>query len=205
MKYIYIHGFNSGPQSRSGRELAKILDVPIFCPQNDYSLTFEECMDKLESQIRQECGSEELCLMGTSLGGFYALQLRLARTVRVMAWNPVVFPSLQLAQFMGKNVRFTDNVEWHFSRHALLSYAHAADSRQWTNFFWRKMCYKYGHDIEKPANRDVIIGLHDEILDSRLGETYWQRHAQIHEIDSGHHIEDFSHAARIIWERKECK
>lgn len=198
MKYVYIHGFNSGPDSRSRKEISRILDQPVFCFQNDYSKSFDECIEYMCKKIQEARGNEELCILGTSLGGFYAMQLRLPGITRVVAWNPVIFPSLQLERFIGKNVRFTDGVEWHFSRASLLSYAHAADSREWTNFYWRRMCDAFGHNIGSPALRTAIFGEHDEILNSELGKMFWQGHANVREIVSGHHIEDFSHITNIM-------
>lgn len=110
MRYFYIHGFNSGPQSRSGSALERLLEMPVIRCHNDYSQPFLDCLEKLGNFILDKSGGEEVCVLGTSLGGFYALQLRLSCIAKICAWNPVIFPALQAAQFVGENTRFTDGV-----------------------------------------------------------------------------------------------
>lgn len=194
--YVYIHGFNSGSQSRSGRELQKIIGAPVYCPQNDYSRPFAECLSNLEKMISENTNPADgqICLMGTSLGGFYATQIRLPFIGRVIAWNPVIFPALQLARFIGKNTRFTDNVEWNFSGDACVSYAEAADPRQWDNLYCNG---KQLPPMPMPS-RYVVLGVHDELLDWHMASVYWKKHASTLEIDSGHHVENFEHVLALL-------
>lgn len=202
--HVYIHGFNSGKGSRSARKLEETIGAPVFCPVNDYSKPFAEVMAALAGQItknRPVNAEERICVMGTSLGGFYALQLRLPAMERVIAWNPVIFPALQLARFVGKNTRFTDNREWNFPREALISYAAAADPRQWDNFYLQRQ-RKEGRDaaanISPVPPRCVVLGTHDELLDAPLARAYWEGHARLLEIDSGHHVENFDHVLTLL-------
>lgn len=187
MLYFYIHGFNSSSQSRSGNALEKLLGEPVIRCQNDYSQPYPVCMAALNKFIQERGGNEAVCIMGTSLGGFFALQLRLACIVRVVAWNPVIFPALQVAKFTGENTRFTDGKKWFFSREALLSYATAPDPRVWKNFAWKER-----HDSERVPERKVFIGNRDSVLDYEVGIAYWQNHADLEVIDAEHSIEDFS-------------
>lgn len=196
MRYIYIHGFNSGPESRSGNALEELLGKPVLRVKNDYSEPYSICMEKLARQITAEdCGCEPICLMGTSLGGFYALQARIANVAKVCAWNPVIFPALQLAEFVGENVRFTDNQKWTFSREAQLSYAAAADPRWWDNWTWGG---KFHLSEQSAPVRQLYFGNHDEVLDHSVGVVYWQDHAPVEIIDSGHSIMDFSAAKAFL-------
>lgn len=195
MQYIYIHGFNSGPESRSGKLLHELLKAPVFCPRNDYSLPFEECLGHLEHQIATHAGNEQICIMGTSLGGFYALQLRLANIIKVAAWNPVIFPALQLAQFLGENTRFTDGQKWQFGREAQLSYARALDPRVWENMAW-KMRF-INNDAASPE-RKIFLGSQDKVLDHELSYAYWQGYAPLEIIESEHSIASFDHAKEYL-------
>lgn len=199
MFYCYIHGFNSGPESRSGKLLGELLGAPVFCPRNDYSKPFETCLAQLEEQISQEAGAEPVCLLGASLGGFYALQLRLARTARVAAWNPVIFPALQLAQFAGENIRFTDNQKWHFGREAQLSYARALDPRLWENMAWQS---RFNGNGPACPERKIFLGNADQVLDHELSLVYWQGYAPLEVIASEHSIADFGHARSFLLAEK---
>lgn len=202
--YVYIHGFNSGKGSHSAQKLEEAIGAPVFCPVNDYSQPFEQVMAALVEQINKNspAGQEEqVCVMGTSLGGFYALQLRLPSIGRVIAWNPVIYPALQLARFVGRNTRFTDNKEWNFPESSLLSYAAAADPRQWDNFY-RQEQIRLNKDawinVLPIPPRFVVLGLHDDLLNPALAHAYWQDHARLLETDSGHHVENFDHVLTLL-------
>ena len=235
-RFVYLHGFNSGPGNRSGNELEQRLQQPIIRPQCDYSLPYAECLADIRRKILEKINPriDRVCLMGTSLGGFYSLNLRLPCLCHVMAWNPVIYPAAQVAHFTGKNTRFTDGVEWEFSREALLSYAGAPDPRPWLNAVWQEERRLAAEREEKeapflalqgggritlapsadasdiagltpgqieaatPPQRDIFFGTHDELLNSELGKAYWKGYATLHDIDSGHSIEDFSHAEGLL-------
>lgn len=190
MTYIYIHGFNSGARSRSARELQNILGKSVFPVTMNYALPFSTCLEDLYKQLNSICpatATEGICLMGSSLGGFYAMQVRRPGLSLIIAWNPVVCPALQLARFVGTNIRFTDGVRWDFERPTLLSYAEAPDGRQWQNV--------PGVDYGVTPPRTVFIGLKDELLDPALGMLYWGSPTyaiQVHTLEEGHSIADYS-------------
>ena len=234
-RFVYIHGFNSGRNSHSGRALAEELGQPVICPEYDYSKSFSECLASIRQQISEAIDekNDRLTVMGSSLGGFYALQLRHPAIMHVCAWNPVIYPAMQLGQFLGTNTRFSDGVDWEFTREALLSYAQAPDPRQWRNEMWacERQYAKEGAELSQPRfelggrsftlsagdmkgafpagspaereadripRRDIFLGTRDELLDSRLAHAFWQGHANLHSIDSGHQILDYSHATEIL-------
>ena len=226
-RFVYIHGFNSGGQSRSGRELGRLLDENVICPEYDYARPFAVCLSDIRRQISEAVDDREdrLCVMGSSLGGFYALQLRLPAIVQVAVWNPVVFPAMQMEQFLGRNTRFSDGREWEFTRDVMLSYAQAPDPRPWyngirdcesrlqegkntdTRLFVSDGEPDFRYDAEEGAGapvsgktprRDIFLGNSDEILDARLARAFWQGWARLHDIVSGHQIMDYSHAADIL-------
>jgi len=137
-RFVYIHGFNSGKNSHSGRGLSEVLGQPVICPEYDYAKSFSECLASIRQQISEAVDeqNDHLTIMGSSLGGFFALQLRHPAIMHTVAWNPVIYPAIQLEQFLGKNTRFSDGAEWEFTREALLSYAQAPDPRPWRNEMW---------------------------------------------------------------------
>ncbi len=146
-RFIYIHGFNSSAQSRSGQALAALLGRKVICLEYDYSRPFSECFASLRRQMLDAINEaqDRVCLMGSSLGGFYALELRHPSVIHVVAWNPVVFPAMQLAQFLGENTRFSDGRTWEFTRDVMLSYAQAPDPRPWRNETWAREERKARH------------------------------------------------------------
>ena len=214
--FVYIHGFNSGAESRSGRLLEQLLQQPIIRPQCDYSLPFVQCLSDIRRQILEKIDPkiDRICLMGSSLGGFFALNLRHPAICHVVAWNPVIYPAVQLERFIGKNTRFTDGIAWDFSHEILLSYAAAPDPRPWHNTIWQEECriaVDSAGDVEKACGmtpvqcdaskipaRDIFLGTHDELLNSQLARAYWNGVARLYDIDSGHSIVDYWHAAWLL-------
>lgn len=200
MRFIYIHGFNSGPETRSARELAEILGCPVIPAAMDYARPYGTCVSKLCRLIEDLCPdklftmkreADPVCLMGSSLGGFYALQPRCRGIKMVIAWNPVVFPAIQLKQFLGVNCRFTDGVEWTFNEEVLLSYAGAPDPRPWQNETWLR---KYGDAGPEAPLRKVFVGTKDELLDSALAQSYWSRAdlgLEMRTMVCGHNVPDY--------------
>ena len=184
MRYFYLHGFNGGAPSRTGIQLAKLLNTGVFCLQYDYSQPFKNCFASLQEQLTA-ARADEICLMGVSLGGFYALSLRHPAIRKVVAWNPVVFPALQLSQFLGWNIRFNDGVKWKFEKETALSYATAPDPRVWNNFLNLA-------DSALAPRRLIFLGLRDEILDSALCAEFWRGFADIRFINAAHSVEDYS-------------
>lgn len=187
MRYVYLHGFNSGSNSRSVKELSRILDTDVYCPEYDYSRSFQECIVSIEDQINL-LFEKDLCIMGTSLGGFFALSLRHAAIRKVVAWNPVIYPAVQLTRFLGQNTRFSDGTDWILTRETVFSYARSADPRVWKNFYWdsRKDVAPF------PPERRVFFGMRDDVLDSELGLTYWNGYAVTESVNSGHRIDDYA-------------
>lgn len=193
MIYFYIHGFNGGLPSRSGAALSSLLGVDVICPTYDYSRPFADCVERLLAEIDAALAgsrARSACVMGASLGGFYALSLRRVYIKKIVAWNPVIYPATQLARFLGPNVRFNDGVPWTFERDALLSYARAPDPRVWDNFLLARV-------PSAPPERRIILGTRDEILDSGLAAAYWDGFAAVNFIDSGHSVEDYGHLPEI--------
>jgi hypothetical protein len=227
-RFVYIHGFNSGKNSHSGQLLRVLLHADVLCPEYDYAYPFAECLRTLEEQIYASINvsRDRLCLMGSSLGGFYALQLRHSAIVHVCVWNPIVFPSLQMERFLGKNTRFSDNTEWEFGRDTLLSYAQAPDPRLWAGSAAQQEALlgtelargqavtlgignksmqvgtdAYQQDELPPVpRRDIFLGDQDELLDGQLTRQYWQHSATLHTIHFGHQITDYRHAEALLRE-----
>ena len=202
-RFVYIHGFNSGAESRSGRLLEQLHQQPVIRPQCNYSLPFAQCLDDMRRQIsRQVSPSDRVCLMGSSLGGFYALNLRGPAICHVVAWNPVIYPAVQLEPFTGRNTYpMPAGRSPKITRRTLLSYAGAPDPRPWHNRVWREEQARDGGSggrTAAPPPRDIYLGTHDELLNSPLARAYWQGAATLHDIDAGHSIADYSPAADVL-------
>lgn len=195
-KSIYIHGFNGHCEGKTGQLLAAATGQPITCLGCDYSRPFAECLAELEKGARALAEGQAINVFALSLGAFYALQLRQVAISRIIVWNPVILPTIQLAQFLGRNIRFFDGKEWEFTREALYSYATAPDPRHWNNFYCERL--EKADRAGAPASRHIVLGDHDELLDVELAKRYWQDHATLAMIHAGHDVEDFSHLRNMF-------
>lgn len=173
--FMYIHGFNSGENSRSAHLLSAMLGREVVRLVYDSAASFPDILSSLHQQIEQHTHSERdgVCLLGTSLGGFFALQLAHPAIAHVVAFNPVVHPVIQLQPLLGENTNFSSGMHWTFSKETLLSYAAAGDPRP------------------HAQPRDVVLGTRDELLDYALAEAYWRDAACITLADEAHQIADF--------------
>lgn len=95
MKILYLHGIGSGGNSRTPRELRKYLpEVEILAPE------LPERPEKAIQFIQDNYAlDEEIDLViGTSLGGFYALTLPM---VKKLVINPAMFADEDISKAIG--------------------------------------------------------------------------------------------------------
>lgn len=100
---IYIHGFNSSPQSAKAQQLLAWAaryrpDLHIHVPA--LPIDPEKALALLDASV-QACGSAP-GLIGSSLGGFYATVLAERHGLRAVLINPAVHPHQLLARHLGE-------------------------------------------------------------------------------------------------------
>lgn len=105
---LYIHGFNSSPQSWKARALGEWLEknhpeirfeVPYLKPYPADSI--RQLRDIIEAHPGEQIG-----LVGSSLGGFYASWLVEHYDLRAVLVNPSVRPFELLRAYLGENRNF---------------------------------------------------------------------------------------------------
>ena len=102
---IYIHGFNStGPSSVKYNELTMGLpNETIYCPtypSNDPDEAIRHLSSVIEEKMKIH--DEELMLVGTSLGGYYAQYLGRKYNAKVVLINPALNPMASLLKYVDK-------------------------------------------------------------------------------------------------------
>ncbi len=109
---LYIHGFNSSPQSQKARQLASFMQrlgladrlrVPALssCPR--------EAMAQLEAAI-VELGQP--LLLGSSLGGFFATALAERHRLKALLVNPAVLPCRRFQDYLGPQTNYYTGETW---------------------------------------------------------------------------------------------
>lgn len=147
----------------------------------DYMLPYAKCMKDIYRKITESIDEDKdrICIMGAELGGFYALQFRHPSLIQAVAWNPLVYPALQLGSNLADNKNFQE---------ILLSYTQVADPRVWNNAEWQEIVKQrrsagltseraFYTDLPDPAvNRCVIFddryGRETALLAQAFGKGY---------------------------------
>ena len=98
MKYVYIHGFNSAydPASVKVQALRKIGEVEgvTYDTFNAYPRIFEE--------LSEQIPINDVVLVGTSLGGFWAAEMARHLGMPSVIINPAIAPRESLRQYVGE-------------------------------------------------------------------------------------------------------
>jgi len=105
---IYLHGFNSSPQSIKAQQLSAYYDAQLL-NETGCQLLIPLLDHQPEVAIEQLCvlveqvSSSNVLLIGSSLGGYYSLYLaqKYSNCAAVLI-NPAVYPYRLLAQMLGE-------------------------------------------------------------------------------------------------------
>jgi predicted esterase YcpF (UPF0227 family) len=155
--FLYLHGFNSSPESLKARETSNWLQqhmpsarfhAPALSPHP------EEALRQAESLLRTL--PEDTVLIGSSLGGFYASWLAATMGRKAVLINPAVqahidllrLPREQLHPYSGEVYSLTDDD------------ARALEAHQVST--------------PDPARYWLVLGSQDEVLDWRIAARHFQ-------------------------------
>lgn len=113
---LYLHGFRSSPRSFKAQRMAGVIQarhpgVTWWCPQLPPSPREAMAMvlDGIAAWPR-----EHMAVIGSSLGGFYALHVAGTTACRSVLLNPAVHPARDLARHIGEQVAWHDPAERFF-------------------------------------------------------------------------------------------
>jgi predicted esterase YcpF (UPF0227 family) len=145
---LYLHGFNSSAASFKARLLRAAMarrgrEAEFVCP--DLPDRPSEAIALVEAVIARE----RACLVGSSLGGFYATYLAEKHDLRAVLVNPAVRPYELLCGYVGTQKNLYTGIEYEFTA------GHLAELR--------------ALEVEHvtPERYLVIVTTDDEVLDYR--------------------------------------
>ncbi len=92
MKYYYFHGYGSSPSACKAEAMREILGAEnVSAP--DFNVSVEEASDLFDKLIDEISASrEEVCIVGSSLGGLYALYVATKANCKSVLLNPALVP-----------------------------------------------------------------------------------------------------------------
>ncbi|MYN39574.1 esterase [Duganella sp. FT109W] len=174
---LYLHGFRSSPQSMKARVVGERMAAlgladQVVSPQLPASpkLAMELALSLIEG-----VPADQLSIIGSSLGGYYATWLAERTGCRAVLLNPAIVPRVNLDQHVGVTTQFHSDEPFEFKRE-YIDELHALEVPK----------------ISKPERYFLIAASGDEVLDYRDMVAHYQG-ARQHMIDgSDHAISEFA-------------
>lgn len=170
MTLVYLHGFNSAPQSHKAQVLRRYLEERglgsrFACPELPHR-PFEAiaCAER-EIALRPP---GTVTLVGSSLGGFYATHLAEKHGLRAVLLNPAVTPQLDLESYLGTQRNLYTGEAYELTRE------HIAE--------WRAL----DTPTIRPERYLLIVETGDEVLDHRVAVRKYAGARQI-VVEGGDH------------------
>ena len=178
---LYLHGFRSSPHSVKAQKMAQIVarDYPgikWWCPQLPPSpyQAMREIMATV-SLWPSDKKFQQMAVVGSSLGGFYATWVAEKMNCKAVLLNPAVDPARDLSRHIGEQTAWHDPNEKFFFAAEFVA--------QLRDLQAGSICW--------PQNYLVVIAKGDEVLDWReMTARYAGAHIRL--LEGGDHaISDF--------------
>ncbi|MBI3229171.1 MAG: alpha/beta fold hydrolase [Burkholderiales bacterium] len=177
---LYLHGFRSAPASFKARLLAERMaatgqQAAWLCPQLPAS---PRAAINLARDLIRGCGVDierELCIIGSSLGGFYATALAEEFGCRAALLNPAVRAARDLASQVGTTTFYHSDQPFEF----LPEYVGELEALQ-------------VEEITRPERYFLLAATGDEVLDWQEMLAHYPRARNRIINGSDHGISDFA-------------
>lgn len=180
---VYLHGFNSSPQSGKALALGEWMAArgragDWWCPQLANSP--QQAMREVEAMLPRYAPAT-LTLVGSSLGGFYATYLAEKLGCKAVLVNPAVRAHELLRAALGPQTN------WHSGEGWTLTEAHLAE-----------LAAFHVEKITRPERYLLLAQTGDEVLDYRDAVTHYAGCKQLIEDDGDHGFVDFERHFQTI-------
>jgi predicted esterase YcpF (UPF0227 family) len=180
---VYLHGFNSSPQSHKAKVLADFMAAlglarRFACPALPPEAS--EAIAAAEAVMAAHPG-ERFCFVGSSLGGYYATHLAEKHGTRAVLLNPAIDPHVGLRADLGEQRNL------HTGEPYLLTEAHL---RAWEALHEPRI---------DPSRYLLVVETGDEVLDYRRAVERYRGAEQVVIHGGDHSMQSFpQHLPRIL-------
>lgn len=176
---VYIHGFGSCGFSKKARILKEYFgEEEVFSPSLSYIP--ELAIDTLNQMLTLLVKTENVTLVGSSLGGYYATYLANKFDLKAVLVNPSVYPYNSLAEHIGLNHCYHDSSDYSFIQTHI-------DSLK-----------AYEVETINPKNFLVLLQKGDEVLDFKEVERKYHDSTLVIEEGGNHSFENFESKMELI-------
>jgi predicted esterase YcpF (UPF0227 family) len=184
MSIVYLHGFNSAPQSHKAQSMQRYMAAcglgnRFVCPRLPHRP--DEAIALVEAEIARHPAGR-VTLVGSSLGGFYATHLAEKHGLRAALLNPAVRPGRDLESYIGVQRNLYSGEEYELTR----SHIDA----------WRRLDVETLH----PEHYLLIVETGDEVLDYREAVAKYAGARQVIVAGGDHTLKSFSEHLPLILE-----
>ncbi|MEG1488077.1 YqiA/YcfP family alpha/beta fold hydrolase [Acinetobacter sp.] len=176
MNIIYLHGFQSSTLSIKGQFIQAFCQNQHHVHLPDLNMPPEQVLAHVSEMI--EC-LDQVVLIGSSLGGFYATQLVAKHAVPAVLINPAMRPWQLFHDLFGAELPYVVNAQW------------TLDQTQLDQL--KQMAVPFVQDADKIL---VLLQQDDEVLDYREAQRYYSNAAHqsmiITEANGNHAMDNFA-------------
>jgi len=162
MKYFYIHGLN-GTGNNATTQLSEILETTVERLEWDPHKPYNENYQNIKTVLDKE---SDFILMGSSLGGFYTLNLANDYKIPCAVFNPAINPKKSFKNI--KDIDFYKNIP-------LNNLVDSYDFK--TNY--------------TTLPRLIVVGLNDKIVNPFDTIERWKGKCNLIQTNDEHQIKDF--------------
>ena len=177
MKIIYIHGFNSGPNTETGNKIKEQYPNTIIA-NYDFKNAYNARKD-LDKIIKDNI-KEDILLVGSSLGGFWSNYMSEIYKLPCILINPATNPTLSLFKYLGTNTNYSTNLKYEFTNYDFASYHNFSLVK--SNLF-----------------KIIILSKNDTVLDYKIAEKFYKNY-KIYYNNDGHSLKDYTLLYKCIEE-----
>ena len=178
---VYLHGFNSSPQSHKAQVLARYMQEQGIGEEYACPALPPLAADAIRTIEKLTAGKPGVCFVGSSLGGFYATYLAEKHDACAVLINPAIDPHVGLRAYLGPQKNL------HTGEPYILTEAHL---KEWEKLYVPRIT---------PGRYLLIVETGDEVLDYRRAVDRYAGAEQRVVPGGDHSLQSFpEHLGRIL-------
>lgn len=182
MKLLYLHGFNSSPESTKAKIFSKFLSknikAKVLIPNLPNSP--KDTIELLSNIVEKE--NSKISIIGSSMGGLYSSFISEKYKIKSVVINPVVPNHLKkMESIIGEHINFHTKEKNFFSRSDYNELFACSISK-----------------LTNPLNHLCLVQLGDEVLDHTLTLEYFKNSFALIESGGNHQFDSFERYLPLI-------
>lgn len=184
---VYLHGFLSSPASTKAQQLLQYFEQmnmanQLIVPTLGFepAIAIQQADQAIQDMLNQQ-GIEQVFVIGSSLGGFYATYLSNKYLCKAVLVNPAVRPYDLFDQYLGPNKHFYDGNTY------MLEMKHIEQLRALEV-----------EELKQPEQLLLLLQTGDETLDYRLASAKYRECPSWIEAGGNHSFEHFMELFNLI-------